>query len=103
MKLPFNIHASFFNEWVYFSLTKVGFFHTTIGRQSGLTGCMHLGQKRWISFRLGADPDEQIAWEFGPFCYTIPETEEQRLEREDAEAEAAFMDREANRYTEWSY
>ena len=60
-------------------------------------------QNRWLSYRISADFNEQLIWQFGPFFYTIPETEEQRLEREDAKAEAAFMDSEANRYTEWSY
>ena len=102
MRLPFNIYASK-NNWVYFSLAKVGYFGITLGRYSGLTGCLNIGQNRWISFRLEPDYDEQLAWQFGPIRYTIPETEKQRLEREDAEAEAAFMEYEANRYTEWSY
>ena len=103
MRLPFNIFFTFPNRWVYFDICKVRCFSILIGRKSGLTACLHLGKNRWLSYRISADFNEQLIWQFGPFFYTIPETEEQRLEREDAKAEAAFMDSEANRYTEWSY
>lgn len=103
MKLPFNIHLSIANEWVYFSLSKTGSFSIGFGKTSGLTASLKTGNNGWLAFRLEPDYDEQLIWQFGPFYYTLPETEEQRLEREDAEAEAAFMDSEANRYTQWSY
>lgn len=103
MRLPFNIHVTLLNKRVFFEICKVQCFSFSIGRKSGLTACLHLGKNKWLSYRISADYNEQLIWQLGPFFYTIPETEEQRLEREDAEAEAAFMDSEANRYTEWSY
>lgn len=103
MRLPFNIHLSIATEWVYFSLSKVGSFGIRIGKSSGLTASLHTGNNGWLAFRLEPDYDEQLIWQLGPLYYTLPETEEQRLEREDAEMEEAFLEREANRYTQWSY
>lgn len=103
MRLPFKIFLSILTDRVYFSLSKVGSFAIRIGRTEGLTASLHTGNDGWLAFRLEPDYDEQLIWQIGPFYYTLPETEEQRLEREDAEMEAAFLEREANRYTQWSY
>jgi hypothetical protein len=103
MKVPFDIYAHFMNDRVYFSIAKFDWFSISMGKISGLTASFNIGKERWLSYRLGPDYDEQLLWSFGPLYCTAPETDEQRIEREDAEAEYEFMNYEANRYTEWSY
>ena len=66
-------------------------------------GWLPLGWGRYLSWGLGADRHERISWSCGPLAVTRPETEEERLEREEGEAEDALMEYEHNRYTEWSY
>jgi hypothetical protein len=56
-----------------------------------------------FSWNLGADTEERVVWEFGPLCLTRPETPQEREEREEGEAIAAWEERELNRYTEWYY
>ena len=56
-----------------------------------------------FSWNLGADTEERPVWEYGPFTLARPETPEEREEREEGEAEAAWEERELNRYTEWYY
>ena len=103
MELPFNIYLSFANQWVYFSLSKAESFSIQIGKSFGLTASLNTGNNGWLAFRLEPDYNEQLIWQFGPFYYTVPETEEQRLEREDAEMEDEWLEQEHNRYTQLSY
>jgi hypothetical protein len=103
MKLPLNIFLSILTDRVYFSLSKVGLFGIRIGRTEGLIASLNTGNDGWLAYRMEPDYDEHLVWQLGPFYYTLPETEEQRLEREDAEMEAAWLEREANRYTQWSH
>lgn len=56
-----------------------------------------------VSWGCPCDPEEREVFRFGYLCITRPETEQEREDREEAECEAWFMEREANRYTEWSY
>ena len=56
-----------------------------------------------LSIGLGVDFDEREVCSVGPLLLTRLETPEEREERKEAESEAAFMEQEANRYTEWSY
>jgi len=100
---PIGLSISALTPWVWLSVGSLGRFGVSLGRHSGLTAYLHVGQNRFLSFRLGCDWDEQIIWEIAPFCLTRPETEEEQRDREEAEAEAAFLDREANRYTQWSH
>lgn len=103
MKLPFNTHLTIARPFVPFRIGRLGRSFIQIGRHSGLTAGYNCGKGYWITYRLGPDYDEQIVWKIGDICYTRPETEREKEDREDAEAEAAFMAYEANRYTEWSY
>ena len=56
-----------------------------------------------VSIGCGMEPEEREVASFGPLLLTRLETPEEREEREEAEEEDAFMEREANRYCEWSY
>lgn len=103
MKLPFNIFLLILTDRVYFSLSKVGWFGIQIGRTEGLTASLHTGNNGWLAYRLEPDYDECLVWQLGPFYYTVPETEEQRLEREDAELEELWIEQESNRYVQWYY
>jgi hypothetical protein len=62
-----------------------------------------LGGEWYVSSGIGAEPEERVILRLGPVMVTRPETDSEREEREEAEAEAAFMEREHNRYTEWYY
>ena len=57
----------------------------------------------WLSYGLEPDYDERLVAQWGPFYLSRQETEAEREEREEAWAEEAFLEREANRYTEWYY
>lgn len=103
MKLPFNFHLNIATDWVLFSFSKLDWFGIRIGRNSGLSFWIHTGGNRWLSYNLDADHDETIAWQFAGFVYTVPETEAQRLEREDAELEELWIEQESNRYVQWYY
>jgi hypothetical protein len=56
-----------------------------------------------LSYGVAVDTEERLVWQWGRWLLTRPETPLEREEREEGEAEAAFMEYEANRYTEWSY
>lgn len=57
----------------------------------------------YLTFNLPPDHDERVVGQWGKFMITRPETDVEREEREEAEAEEAFMERESNRYTQWYY
>lgn len=57
----------------------------------------------YLVYGLGADRDERVVVELGPWCIVRPETEEEAVEREREEAEAAWDDLELNRYIAWYY
>lgn len=69
-------------------------------KTAGLNGWVNLPNRLSISYNLGCDWTEQEIAHFGPFMLTQAYTE---AEIEEMNEEAAFMDAEANRYTEWSY
>ena len=62
-----------------------------------------VGGGRFLSWNLEPDFDEVVVWQSGKFCLTRPETEQEQQDREDADAEIDWYDKELNRYTEWSY
>lgn len=64
---------------------------------------LRLPNNGFISYGLEPDYDERLVIAWGPFCLTRPETEQERLDREDDEADQAFMEYELNRYTQWYY
>ena len=57
----------------------------------------------YLSYGLEPDYDERLVAEWGMLTLTRPETPQECEEREEAWAEEAFLEREANRYTEWYY
>ena len=57
----------------------------------------------YLQWNLMPDADERIAWQWGKLTVTRPETDEEREDREDAEAEALAMEAEEARYIEWAY
>ena len=59
--------------------------------------------ERYLCYNLESDKEERAAWSLGRLTLTRPETDEEYEERLEGEAEEAFMEREANRYTEWHY
>lgn len=65
-------------------------------------GWIHLGPF-CLAWRLGPEVDEVVIWEAGRLILTRLETPAEQEAREESEAEAAFLEREANRYTEWAY
>lgn len=56
-----------------------------------------------LAWRVSPEVDEVVIWEAGKLVLTRPETPAEQEAREEGEAEAAFLEREANRYTEWAY
>lgn len=69
----------------------------------GVSGFLCLPRDLVLNFRFGLDVEERAIWEGFGFTLTRPETLEEYDERMDSYAEQAFLEREANRYTEWSY
>ena len=100
---PLRLHVSAFTPWVWLSAGSVGHFNVSLGKASGLTAAIHVGSGSFLNYRLGCDWEERIVWQRGPFMLTRLETEQEEADRIDAEAEAAFMEHERNRYVEWSY
>jgi hypothetical protein len=70
--------------------------------KTGLYGWLRLGSY-CLCLNMGLEPDERRLASFGLLMLTRPETQEEQQDREEAEAEEAFMERELNRYTEWYY
>jgi hypothetical protein len=65
---------------------------------------LHLGARGLVlSYGLGLEREERSILRLGQWLLSRPETLEEREERKEGEAEAAFMEHEANRYCEWSY
>jgi hypothetical protein len=64
---------------------------------------LRLGGGWFASYGLGLEPDERPVLRLGQWLLSRPETPLEREERLDGEAEAAWEEHEANRYTEWSY
>lgn len=69
----------------------------------GVSGFLILPGDLALYFRFSLDVEEVAIWEGLGFALTRPETSEEYEERLDSYAEEAFLEREANRYTEWSY
>lgn len=67
------------------------------------TGYVKLPFDYILSRGLDQDHDEVAVWTWGKWMLTRPETEEEEQARYEAWAEAEWEEREANRYTEWSY
>ena len=63
-------------------------------------GWLKLPAGRFLALNC-VDYDDVVVWSFGPLALVRPETDEERADREDAEAEASFMAVEANRFIEW--
>jgi hypothetical protein len=84
-------------DWVPWSLSyNNGWAHPV--------GWFPLGAGRYISIGVkGLDSEERLVWSAGPLMITRLETAQECEERLEGEAEEAFMDRELNRYCEWSY
>lgn len=64
---------------------------------------LRLPNNGFLTYRMDPDYEERLVAACGPFSLTRPETAEEQAEREETEAEAVFMERELNRYTEWYY
>ncbi|MFZ9349758.1 MAG: hypothetical protein ACO242_03590 [Candidatus Fonsibacter ubiquis] len=70
--------------------------------KTGLYGWLRLGD-HCLCLNMGLEPDERLMARLGPLTLTRPETAQEQMDREEAEAEEAFMERELNRYTQWYY
>ena len=57
----------------------------------------------FLSLGLVPDYDERLVWNCGSLRLTRPETNKEREEREEGEAEWASIEHELHRYTEWYY
>ena len=66
-------------------------------------GFLRLPKGLILSWGLDTDYDERQVAAVGPLSLTRPETDQEREEREEGEAIAAWEERELNRYTEWYY
>ena len=83
-------------RWVDWSLQyRAGWSHPM--------GWFPLGAGRYLGLGYSVEHDERQVWGWGILNIVRPETDEERWDREEGWAEEAFMEREANRYTEWSY
>lgn len=76
----------------YWAIAYRHFFRFMIGRHSGASLYLAIGGGRYIQFNLGTDPEERVAWQFGPWMITRPETEEEAEERAYGEEEQAYQD-----------
>ena len=70
--------------------------------KTGLYGWLRLGG-HCLCLNMGLEPDERLVARLGPLTLTRPETAQEQMDREEGEAEEAFMERELNRYTQWYY
>ena len=71
--------------------------------EHGVWGFLCLPRDLVLNFRFAPDVEERVIWEGLGFTLTRPESLEEYDERMDSYAEQASLEREANRYTEWSY
>lgn len=76
----------------YWAIAYRHFFRFMIGRHSGVSLYLAIGGGRYIQFNLDTDPEERVAWRFGSWIITRPETEEEAEERTYGEEEQAYQD-----------
>lgn len=71
------------------SVGLLGWFGFTLSRADGLTWYVRVGSG-FLAYGTPADYDEVVAWQAGPLVLTRAETDEERRDREEGEAEAAY-------------
>lgn len=93
-----NMHSSFQNlQWLSAPLCL------NLTSKYGSHAWLALTNYFYLTYNLPADYDEVVVAEWWRFKITRPETEAERTDREDSEAEDEYLEREKNRYTEWYY
>jgi hypothetical protein len=74
-------------------------FSCNIDCNGKLFGWILLPNDRAISWNVEPEEGETIAFEFGPFVITRPETDQEKEDREIGEAELAWEQQFADRWT----
>lgn len=64
---------------------------------------LHLPGDQWIQWNLKPEREERVSWSYGLLSIVRPETPDEEEERLNNESEAAWEERELNRYVEWYY
>ena len=83
---------------IILSAGLLGWFGFTLSRTDGLTWYLRAGSG-FLAWGTPADYDEVVVWQAGPLVLTRAETEEERVDREWAEEEAAYLDSIADYYS----
>lgn len=74
-----------------FSVGLLGWFGIRVDQHQGLT-CYVKAGTGFLAYGIPADYDEVVVWEAGPLVLTRAETDEERMWREEGEAEQAYQD-----------
>jgi len=81
-----------------FAIGLLGWFGIRVTPTDGLTWYVKAGTG-FLAYGFPEDYDEVVVWQAGPLVLTRAETDEERRDREEGEAEAAYEEWVADYYS----